>query len=1004
MKLIEAALDRSRLLLTAVFMLSAIGLAAWFGMDRQEDPFFPFRYGNVQVSWPGAEASEIERLVLNPLEEEIAGIEEVQEIRGTARLGFAHVIVGMHQHVYDTDAVWDRIRVAVARAQARFPDGAGQARIEDRSMETHGIVLAVTGSDDLLELLAGARKLRRELFRIPDIGRIDLLADPGEVLVIHLDDARALAAGIDVDSLARQIAERNRVIPGGSLISGERSLVLRPQSDFDSLEQLRETPIRTASGQLVTLSEIATIELGPEQPPTTRMWSDGQAAVGLGIVIPENRLNAVRFGHNLRELLAELAPAYAPLQIQEMFYQPRWVEKRLSELGRSLLLGVLILAALLLLTMGPRLGLVVASLLPIVTLSAVAIYAMGGGVLHQIAVAGLVIALGMLVDNAIVIVENLQWHIDQGKQRAQAAAAAVSELAAPLAAATATTLAAFAPLLLARGDTADFTRAIPVMVMLVLLISYVYAVLIAPILAAKVLRPNQAHGAAKLEEIGHRLGHFAVTHSRPVLVATLILIMATAALSGFIQRDFFPSTDRNQLIVDLYFAEGTQLEHTALHGSDLAESLRALPEVQQVHQFAGFSGPRYYYNLVQIPRSPHLSRLVVFTDDDSQLPAVMNWIDRYGPERIPGAEIVAQRLGQGPAVEAPIEIRLYGDDPAELAHASRQVLAAVRATPGTRDARDTLGQGLPTLNLRIDDAQAARYGIERADIAAVIARASLGEQISSWRLGREPVPMRIRSPEGQDLPEHALAGLQIATSSGLAPLDQFVEFELNLQPAVILHRDLQRMTSVLAETDDAVSYSQIAVELKPRLDALELPPGVRLEHGGFAAEADSANSALLRSLPIGVVLLIGFLLWQFNSLRLVALVLLTIPLAAIGVIPGLILTGQPFSFTATLGVVALIGVVVNNSIVLIDLMQRQRRAGLSIDQAVSSAVGRRIRPILLTTATTVVGLLPLTFTDSTLWPPMAWAIITGLLASTLLTLMVIPAAYRLIAHRTDYSM
>jgi len=996
MRLMQAALHRRRLILAGVVMLSLIGLAAWLGMDRQEDPFFPHRYGNVQVAWPGAEPAEIERLVLDPLEEEIAGVEEVNDIRGTARLGFAHIMVGMHQHVYDTDAVWDRIRVAVKRAEQRFPDGAGPAAIEDRSMETHGIVLAVTGSADLLELLDAARRLKRDLFRIPDVGRIDLLADPGEQLMIRLDDARTMAAGIDVESLAGQLAERNRVIPGGTLASGGRSLVVRPLSDFDDLSELAETPIRTRSGDLLPLREIASIELGPEEPAIARMWFNGEPAIGLGIVIPENRLNAVRFGRNARALIDETRGDYAPLEIREMFYQPRWVEKRLAELGRSLLIGVAVVALVLLLAMGPRLGFVVATLLPVVTLSGLALYAMGGGVLHQIAIAGMVIALGMLVDNAIVMVENLQWHLDRGKGRSQAAVSAVAELAGPLAAATGTTLAAFTPLLLSTGDTADFTRAIPTMVMLILVVSYLYAVMVTPAIAAAILKPGAGNSSAALENIGRRLGRIAVTRPWPVMGITTLLIVAALGISGFMQRDFFPSTDRNQLIVDLYFAEGTRLQHTALKASDLAASLETLPQVEAVHHFAGFSGPRFYYNLVEIPRSPHLARLVVVTDDDSDLPAVMDWIDRVVPERIPDAQVVAHRLGQGPPVDAPVEVLLYGRDAAELARASRRVMAVLRATPGARDVRHKLGDGMPTLEITIDDAEAARHGLNRSDIAGVLAQASFGRKISTWRAGREPVPISLRSPEGENLPERALAGLQIPTADGPVALDQFVDVELRLEPAVIHHRDLQRMTSVLAETAEDVTYNQVVEALQPRLDALELPDGVRLEQGGSAAEAETANSALYSSLPIGMVLLIGFLLWQFNSFRLVALVLLTVPLAAIGVIPGLILADQPFSFTATLGVVALIGIVVNNAIVLIDVIQTQQAEGLTIDQAVSGAVGRRIRPILLTTATTIVGLLPLTFTQSTLWPPLAWAIISGLLTATLLTLLVIPAAYRLI--------
>ncbi|TVQ32556.1 MAG: efflux RND transporter permease subunit, partial [Wenzhouxiangella sp.] len=966
MSLINSALERRRLVLAAAALLSLIGLFAWLEMDRQEDPFFPYRYGHIMVTWPGADPERVERLVLNPIEEELAGIEDIREIRSTARLGLAHLIVGMHQHVYDTDAVWEQVRSAMRRAELRLPEGTSPIELHDRSMDSHGIVLAVTGSDDLLELLDATRQLRRDLFRVPDIGRIDLLADPGEALEIAPDPIRMAELGLDMQQLAMQIEQASRVVPSGTLQAANRSLVLRARSDYDTLEQLAALPVDNGNGRLLPLGEIASLRLRPTEPATERMSFRGQPAVGLGIVIPENRLNAVRFGENLRTHLDEIRPHYAPLQIEEMFYQPHWVERRLSELGRSLLLGVLIVAAVLLLAMGLRMGLLVAILLPLVTLSGLAVYAIGGGVLHQMAVAGMVIALGMLVDNAIVMVENIQWHLDQGKKPAQAAAAAVKELAGPLAAATGTTLAAFTPLLLATGDTADFTRAIPVMVMLILGISYLYAVFVTPTVATAVLHPGGSRSSRRLDAFGQRLGQLALRAPKRVLLATGVMIVLALALSPLMQRDFFPSTDRNQLIVDLHFSEGTRVESTDLAASQVAAELAGLPGVREVHHFSGFSGPRFYYNLIETPRAPHLARVVAVTDSDRDLPGLMHWARAHLPELIPEAQIVTRRLGQGPPVDAPVEIRLFGRDGAALTVAVEQVMRELRTTPGAVDVRHRLGDGIPTLHFDIDEAEAARYGVSRSAIAQALAQATQGSQISTWRAGREPVPMLLRNPEGDQLPEPALAGLSISTRQGLMPLDLFVRTRLDLQPSVIEHRDLERITAVLAETAEGYTYGRVLNAAWPRLQALDLPEGVRLALGGSAAEADSANSALFRTLPIGALMLVVFLLWQFNSFRLAGIVLVTVPLAAVGIVPGLILTGQVFSFTAMLGVVALIGIVVNNAIVLIDLIESKRLAGLTIDQAITTAVARRIRPILLTTATTIAGLIPLTLTQSTL--------------------------------------
>jgi multidrug efflux pump len=665
-KLLLTTLHHRRLVMTVVVLLALLGLAAWFGMDRQEDPFFPYRYGQVVVPYPGAEPEQVERLVLNALEEELAQVEEVNEIIGTARLGLAHVMVGMHQHVYDTDTAWDRIRIAVDRAARKFPDATGPVEIGDRQMDAHGIVLGVTGSDDLLELREAAERLRRDLFRHKDIGRVELLADPGQQLTVSWDDAVAAHTGLDARALGEQLAARNLTLPGGTLSIGGRSVVLDPATEFSDLVELAATPIRTVNGDAVPLGELAEVRLSPAEPVGERIWYDGRPAVALAIVIPDNRLNAVRFGRELRALVDDLRPAYAPLEIKEMFYQPRWVEQRLSELSVSLLIGIGIVAGILFLVMGLRLGLTVTLVVPLVTFSALAVYAMGGGVLHQMAVAGMVIALGMLVDNAIVMAENIQWHRDRGLAAADAVTQSVRELAGPLMAATGTTLAAFMPLLLSSGDTADFTRAIPAMVMLTLVISYLYAVFVTPVFADGILRPRDPETRRDFHRSGERIGRLAVTRPGGVLLTAAILLFGAAAMMPLLDHDFFPDTDRNQLIVDLHFPEGTHLEHTTHQAGVLAADLGEQPGVRRVYRFAGFSGPRFYYNLIEQPRQPHLARLVAETESVDDLSPLIEWVRTRAPESMPEAEVVARRLGQGPPVEAPIEIRLFGDDSVEL--------------------------------------------------------------------------------------------------------------------------------------------------------------------------------------------------------------------------------------------------------------------------------------------------------------------------------------------------
>ncbi|MCJ7555879.1 MAG: efflux RND transporter permease subunit, partial [Gammaproteobacteria bacterium] len=694
----------------------------------------------------------------------------------------------------------------------------------------------------------------------------------------------------------------------------------------------------------------------------------------------------------LQTMVAGLQAEYAPLKIETILFQPDHVSERLSELGTTLLLGVTIVAGILFLTMGMRLGLLVASVVPLVTLSSLAIYAIGGGVLQQIAIAGMVIGLGMLVDNAIVMAENIQWHLDRGVSGSQSALLSVKELAAPLGAATGTTLAAFLPMLISKGNTADFTRMIPTMVMLTLTVSYVYAIFVTPVLGQWLLRPGKVLTEGRIARVGRALGSFAVQHKGGVLLGAVALVALSVFGAGYVDNDFFPSTSRSEMVVDLHFAEGTHISTTSAAAAEMTTMLQALPEVENVYTWTGFSGPTFYYNLNENPRSPHVGRLAVLAGSVDDLPAIFTAVRDYARESLPDVEVVPSRLGQGPPVTAPIEIRLFGDDFATLRLATEQVMELTRTVPGTADVHESMGTGTPTLVYEIDDAAAARHGLDRSYIADALRGRSLGVEIGQYRAGQDPVPILIRSPEGERYAtDHLETAYVFAPGGAAVPLAQLVTHSLVWQPSAIQHWGQRRVSNVMSELQDGYAFGNVTSDLQRRLKDLELPPGIDLEFGGKLESSGDANEALFSALPVGIVMLLVFLLLQFNSFRRLSMVLVTVPLAATGVVPGLLLTDNPFGFTALLGVVALVGIVVNNAIVLIDVLDRNLEAGMPLDRAVTDAVARRTRPILLTTLTTVAGLLPMTLTESTLWPPMAWSIISGLSASTFLTLLVVPA-------------
>lgn len=997
MALLESLLDRRRLILTVAMIVSLTGLFAWVTMNRQEDPRMPAYWGQVVVVFPGSDAEMVERLVLEPIEDALAEVEAIKTVESTAYAETAVIAIDLEETTDDTKKAWDEVRDALEVARIEFPEGVLEPTLNDSlNMDHDAVVVAITGSSDALALLDAARTLRRELLDISNVSKVKILGDPGEQVVVELDDAAARRLGLTADAVARQLAGRTQIMPGGSLALGSRTVRLRPLAEYETVEEIAASPIVLPSGATVPLGEVTKVRVGPASPSGQRMRLDGELAVGLGVVAEEHA-HAVRFGDRVRARIDEIAPTLAPLNVHVVTYQPARVAERLSQLNQSLLMGILIVAGVVVLAMGLRLGLVVASVVPLVTFASLAIFAIGGGVLHQISIAALVLALGMLVDNAIVIAENVQYRLDRGEGRKEAAAGAVRELAVPLAAATGTTIAAFIPMLLAESGTADFTRSIPIMVILALTISYLFAVFVTPILSEMSLVPGSSRATALTTRIAGILSGIATRRTGLVVTAALALVTLSVIGAGFVRQQFFPAADRNQFVVDLKLPEGTHLDSTDETSRTLERMLLAREEVVSVASFMGRGAPRFYYNIESVPWSPHFAQLIVHTRTTEEVEPTLTWLRAEVTERLPGVEVIAKRLEQGPPVGAPVQVRIFSDDLASLSTAVAAISTELREISGTADVRNNLGAGEPTLHFRIDDAAAARQGLSRVDVARALVGHTRGLPVGQLRSDEDPVPIVVRSSAGENLPAEALDSLEIGTASGRAvPLAQVARVEAGWRPAVIHHKDRSRVATVSSQVVGDVTFSDVLGALGPEIDGLELPEGVRISFGGDAEGSGEANMAMMRTLPIGILVLLAVLMAEFNSFRRVGLILATVPLAATGVIPGLLIADQPFGFMSLLGVFALVGIVVNNAIVLLEVVEQQRRDGATVDDALTAAIDQRIRPILLTTATTVAGLLPLALSPSTLWPPLAWAMISGLIASTALTLVVVPALYRMI--------
>jgi outer membrane protein TolC len=500
-----------------------------------------------------------------------------------------------------------------------------------------------------------------------------------------------------------------------------------------------------------------------------------------------------------------------------------------------------------------------------------------------------------------------------------------------------------------------------------------------------------------MDRLGGWAGRVAVGRPLTVIAWSAAAVVASFLAAQAVRQEFFSESDRNQLVIDLKLPEGSHLDATDRTSERLEEALAERPEVTGVTAFLGRSAPRFYYNISQVPWSPHFGQLVVDTTSTEVLEELAAFIRGFARDELPGTEVVVRKLEQGPPVAAPVEVRLYGASLPDLHQGAERVMALLRQTPGTTDVRHDLSLGTPALVFTIDDAAAARRGLARTDVASALFRTTRGMAVGWYRAGNDPVPVVLRSAAGEDFPLAELPSLDVTGAGGEpVPLAQLARLSPEWVPGAVRHRDRRRAVLVSSQLLPGFTYSQVVDALAPRLPEIALPAGITAELGGTAQSSGEANEALLRTLPAGLLLLLGILLAEFRSFRRVGLVLLTVPLAAVGVVPGLLLGDQPFGFMSLLGIMALAGVVVNNAIVLLEVVEARRRDGADVPTALADAVARRVRPIFLTTATTVLGLVPLAFSDSTLWPPLAWSMISGLTASTLLTLLVIPACYLLL--------
>ncbi len=1017
MDLTRYAIDNRVVTFVALAVVALSGVSAYRGLPRAEDPGFLVRSAIVRTQFPGAAPERVELLVTDKLESAIQEIPEVAHITSESRTGLSIITVELRETVTDLRPVWDNLRRKVDRTAGELPQGVVPV-VDDELGDVFGTVLVLTADGfSYVELEEIAEQVRDVFLRIGDVAKVEIHGTQEERVFVDFDNARLSGLGLSVPQLQGILQSSNIIISGGAVETGVERVTLEPTGNFTSLDDIRQTLITLpGTGETVYLGDVAEIRRGYADPPRARVRANGQPALALAVSMRDGG-NIIQLGENIRAAVTELEGRYpVGVAFDILAFQPEVVDRAVSTFVNSILQAVGIVLVCMLLFLGLRTGLVVASLVPMAMMATLMLMQYLGIGLDKMSLVSLIIALGLLVDNAIVMSESILVRLEGGENARDAALDSSRELRIPLLVSSLTTIAAFLPIVLAESAVGEYTAPLAVVIALTLLSSWLLAITMIPLLCMIFLRVKRRSGSAGDAEFDTPFyrryrGVLQSLLRRPLVTVAgaFGLLAATLGLFRLVEQNFFPDSTEVLFTGDFEFPYGTSFAHTEAAMLDielfLIEELAAGENREGIRNWGIFTGtgaPRFALGYSQAqPNSGYaafIANASVFDIQDTVIDRLRTYVEANHPD----IDVSLKRLTSGPGGGTPVEVRLYGADQDVLFDLADGVKTHLASLPGTRNITDNWGAQTKKLIVNIDNARARRAGITNQDIAVSLRTALSGSPVTEYREGDKAIPVVLRSEVGGREDIGKLESINVYAQSGQnVALRQVADIALTFEPSRILRRDRSKTLSVLADLDpgaNATAFS-IAAALEPWLaeQRYSWPVGYSYEIGGTFESSADANASIAEKLSVAGLLILLLLVGQFNSLRKPFIIVLTIPLGFIGVVAGLLVTGQSFGFMTLLGVISLAGIVINNAIVLIDRIRIEiDENGLEPGPAVLEAAQRRLRPIMLTTATTVGGLLPLWFGGDPLFVSMAVAILFGLVFATVLTLGFVPALYCLL--------
>jgi multidrug efflux pump subunit AcrB len=1006
MSLTAAALRRSRFTLVAAIVLVLAGIASLLDFPATEEPFIQVRTATVEAYLPGATSERTEQLVARPIEEKLREVSEIKTIETVVRPGATFIVITLHDGTPGDQlpAIWQRLRVKMDEARAILPEGTSHLIINDEFGRVAVRSLALTGEGySAGQLQDWARIARERLQSVEGVERISLHGVREERVYVDLDPRRMANAGLSFDAVATQLAARNIVAPAGEIDTGRRVLALEPTGDLPDSSTLASVAIVLPEGGTLPLSDLGSIVQGPADPPQTAVVVNGQLAVVLGVSM-RNGLNVLSFAERLDARLAEVrAELPAGMTLTSVTDQSEVVRKDLIKVGQTFLETVAVVMLVVVLFLGWRAGLVTGVIVPLTVLGTLIIMRVLGIELHMVSIGAIIISLGLFVDNGIVIVEDYQRRLSLGEAPQEAAIEAGRTMAAPLLTSSLAIILAFAPLAAGNSDTAEYMRSLAIVLAITLMLSLFLALTVTPLMAMKYAGAHDpAHDKAgwlgKVRD--WYAGRVRLIVDRPLIVATSMagLLLAALALLSTIPPQLLSASARPQLQIPIELAPGASTRATSRLATEVSALLadeRLFPELEDNAVYINDGGPRFILGLNPPLPAPHRAYGVVNLDAKADPDAVVMRLRRELEQRFPEARIEPKRFSLGVSEAGTAVFRLVGPDRRELERAAGELKQALAAVPAIQDVRDDAEGRIVRLVVDINQPRALAAGVSSEAVARSLESATSGMPVSVLRQGDVLVPVVLRGSEPDRTLTERLESLPVFGEAGSVTLGQIASIRLASQPSVLMRRNASPLITVSGRHPELASQ-ELVDRVHETIDGLNLAPGHRLELGGEIEESATSNAGIERYFPLALLGMAGLFLWQFGSVRKTSIIMASIPFVLIGASVGLKITGQPFSFTATLGLLALAGIIVNNAVLLLERIQEERQPGVPLKEAVASAAAVRLRPIVMTKLTCIMGLLPLYLFAGDLWRPMAAAMIGGLALGTLITLVLIPALYALL--------